>query len=129
MGAVEFAIVKDYFKTRTGLGILKGIVIVLVLAFVVAGIGALSGCSGTYMNNASVYAGLEHTKKVSPQCQLGSVDDHTTSNLGARLNLYTSADGTYSTNSKYTHHSCAFGRDQKSYDAIGIEAEYRFWAR
>jgi hypothetical protein len=116
--------VKDYFMTPTGKGILKGIL--LALAFTVC-LMLLGGCSGTYLNNASVYAGLDQTKKISPQCRAAGEDDKITSNLGARTSLYRSVDKRYNANLKYTHHSCAFGVDNKSYDALGLEFDYIFW--
>ena len=101
---VPFKTWPEYFKTRTGLGILKGVVIVVCLG---AAIALLSGCStGSYVNDASIYAGLDYTSKTSPQCVSGNADD-LTSNVGAKLNLYESEDGKFRTNSKYTHHSCA----------------------
>ena len=60
-------------------------------------------------------------------CVAGSVDDQSGSNIGLKLNVY--KQGRFSLNSKYTHHSCAFGKDSKSYDALGIELKYRFWSR
>lgn len=118
---------REYFSTRTGKGILKGIVLAVVFAVALA---LLSGCAGgTYFNDASVYAGLDHTKKLSPQCEDRGPDNRTTSNLGLRGNLYESQDGRFRTNAKYTHHSCAFSPDDKSYDALGVELEYKLWSR
>lgn len=119
--------IKEYFSGRTGLGILKGIVIVTVLAIIISLIG---GCSNvTYFNYASMYAGLEQTKNQSPMCMRGGVDDKTTSNLGFKGNLVETLDKRGSANLKYTHHSCAFSEDDISYDAIGVEAEYKFYVR
>lgn len=120
---------REYFRTRTGLGILKGIVIAVGFSVGLALLGGLAGCSGTYVNDASVYAGLDHTKKLSPQCEDAGPDTRTTSNLGLRLNLYQSQDERFRTNAKYTHHSCAFSPDDRQYDALGLEMEYKLWQR
>jgi hypothetical protein len=122
----SFSEIKSYFKSDDGLGVLKGIVIAVVFAMVLV---ILPGCSGTYFNDASVYAGLDYTKNQSPQCEDSGPDSHTTSNLGLRGNIYESEDGKFRTNAKYTHHSCAFSPDDASYDAVGIEMEYKIWDR
>ena len=120
---------KEYFRTKDGLGILKGIVLAVGFAVGLAVLFSLTGCSGTYVNDASVYAGLDYTKKLSPQCEATGPDDRTTSNLGVRVNLYESADERFRTNAKYTHHSCAFSPDDRQYDALGVELEYKLWER
>ncbi len=117
--------IKAYFSTKTGKGILKGIVAAIAFALVFT----LIGCTGTYLNDASVYTGLDYTRGQSPQCGSSGIDDKTTSNLGLRLNLYESEDETFRTNAKYTHHSCAFNPDKDNYDAVGIELEYKFYSR
>lgn len=122
----------EYFRTKDGLGILKGIVLAPLVILVIAGIILLfSGAAqaGTWFNDASVFAGLDYTKKLSPQCERNSVDDRGTSNLGLRLNLWESDSRNVRVNSKYTHHSCALGPDDRQYDAIGVELEWRVWDR
>lgn len=121
--------VRGFFSTDDGRRIVKGIVMAgaFVLIFVV--IGVVAGCAGgTYLNWASVYAGLEDTKQNSPMCS-DREGDQTTSNIGLRGSFYESADKWFSANGKYTHHSCAFADDGESYDALGIELDYRFWER
>jgi hypothetical protein len=121
--------IPEYFKTKTGKGILKGIVIVLALALVIV---LLTGCSaptGTYFNKATIYAGLDQTKNPSPQCTDEGPDNKATSNVGAKLNIYQSADERFRLNTKYTHHSCAFNPDDDEYDAVGVELEYDIWNR
>lgn len=117
---------KAYFKTKSGEGILKGIVLAVAFAAIFAAVSLLSGCAGTYLNDASIYAGLDYTKKTSPQCEPIGADSHTTSNIGLRANMYESKDGKFRANAKYTHHSCAFSPDDLQYDAIGVELEYKF---
>ena len=120
---------KEYFRTKDGKGILKGIVLAVGFAVGLAALFSLGGCSGTYLNDASVYTVLDYTKKLSPQCETMGPDDQTTSNLGVRVNLYESADDRFRTNVKYTHHSCAFSPDDQQYDAVGVELEYKLWER
>ena len=116
---------KEYFKSPDGKGILKGIFLAVTIPAIIIGLVLLlGGCSGTFNNGASVYAGLDYTKKESPMCDPVDPDSHTTSNLGLKYFLYESEDGTFKLNTKYTHHSCAFSPDDRQYDAVGVELEY-----
>ncbi|KEA63557.1 hypothetical protein ADIMK_2336 [Marinobacterium lacunae] len=120
----------EYFKSKTGLGVLKGIVLALLFGAALAfGPKLFAAESGMFFKDASVYLGLDHLKDVSPQCEQGGVDDRWTSNLGVRMNIYQSADERFRTNAKYTHHSCMLGEDSEGYDAFGVELEYKFWQR
>ena len=122
----------DYFRTPTGLGILRGIILaplaIVLLAFL---LWLLPGQAhaGTWLNDASVFAGLDYTRKLSPQCERNAVDERGTSNLGLRVNVWESASRRVRVNGKYTHHSCALGPDDRQYDALGIELEWRVWQR
>lgn len=118
---------KEWATSRTGKGILKGIVLATVFCVGMAAIGMAN--AGTMFNDASVYFGLDHTKKLSPMCENEGPDSRTTSNIGLKLNIYRSDDQRFSVGSKYTHHSCAFSPDAKSYDALGFIVEYKFWQR
>lgn len=123
---------REYFGTRDGKGVLRGIIIapgaILLIALLFS---LLPSCAraGTWLNDASVYAGLDWTKKLSPQCKPNSVDDRGTSNLGFKLNLWQSDSKRVRVNTKYTHHSCALGRDDRQYDAVGVELEWKVWER
>lgn len=123
---------RAYFSTRDGLGILRGIV-VAPLAIVALGavLAMFSSCAraGAWFNDASVFAGLDYTKKLSPQCERNAVDERGTSNLGLRLNVWESDSRKLRVNTKYTHHSCALGSDDRQYDAVGVELEWRVWER
>jgi len=113
-----------YFSTKTGRGILKGI----VLAILFGSLFALVGCqNGTYFNDASVYVGIDETKGRSPMCERSQADDNATSNLGLRLNVWEYEQ--LRINGKYQHHSGAFCEDAAGYDALGVELEYKFWER
>lgn len=85
---------REYFSTREGLGILRGIILapaaILIIGFVLWLILPAKAHAGTWFNDASVFVGLDYTNKSSPQCERNSVDDRGTSNLGARLNIWES---------------------------------------
>lgn len=120
----------EYFSTDTGKGILKGII--LAPAIIIA-IGLLlmllpsKAKAGTWLNDASVYAGIDYTRKLSPMCDSNLIDDRGTSNLGVRVNVW--QQGAVRVNSKYSHHSCVLGSDNRQYDAIGLEVEWQVWRR
>lgn len=117
-----------YFMSQTGLGILKGIVLAILFAAVLAFLGEKAQADEVkWFKEAEVFTGLDYTNRTSPQCVAGGIDGRSTSNLGLKLNVY--QNGPFKVNSKYTHHSCAFGEDDKGYDAFGIELIYKFWSR
>lgn len=117
----------DYFRSDDFKGILKGIVYAILI---IGGTVLLTSCGGgSYFNDAHAYLGLEQTKNRSPMCEGTGPDSKATSNLGFKGNIYESEDERFRSNLKYTHHSCAFSPDDKSYDAIGIELEYKLWER
>lgn len=122
----------EYFKTKDGLGILKGIILAPTVILIIALFLWLlpsSAKAGTWLNDASVFAGLDYTRVRSPQCEANTVDERGTSNLGAKLNIWESNSRNVRVNSKYTHHSCALGSDERQYDAVGVELEWRVWRR
>lgn len=125
-----------YFSSRDGKGALKGILVFAVGGGLIAGaltliVGPRSALADepVWFTYADVYLGLDYPKNISPQCEAGEVDEHLTSNGGVLLNVYRSADKRFHAGVRYTHHSCAFNSDRNGYDAFGISASYRFWAR
>lgn len=123
---------KEYFSTKDGLGILKGIILAPVIIIIIALFLFLipgAHAQGTWFNDASVFAGLDYTKKLSPQCERNAIDDRGTSNLGVKLNIWESESRRVRVNSKYTHHSCALGVDDRQYDGVGVELEWKVWSR
>jgi len=127
--ALRSVSVFDYFRTKTGLGILKGIVLAIFFALLLGlspKLWALD-LSGSVLNGASVFIGLDYANRPSPFCVTGGIDDRTTSNIGVRGNVYESSDSKFRLNGKYTHHSCAFNVDDRGYDAIGVELEYQLF--
>ena len=122
----------EYFKTKDGLGILRGIIIAPLAVLIIGVVLALlpsKAEAGTWFNDASVFAGLDYTKKISPMCDANDIDDRGTSNLGVKMNLWQSESKNVRVNPKYTHHSCALGADNKQYDAVGVELEWKVWSR
>jgi len=121
--------IRAYYATETGEAIIAGVRNALIFTLALGALFGVSGCSGKFLNDASVYSGLDYTKKQSPQCLADGPDERTTSNLGLRGNIYESSDGRFRLNAKYTHHSCAFSPDRNAYDAYGFEVEYKLWTR
>ncbi len=124
-----------FWGTKQGKGILKGIVLVLTIIPVAGLLLAITASKahaqsiqipGKFFSEASLFMGLDHTKKLSPQCVAGGVDDRTTSNVGARLNVWQSPSTDVRLNLQYTHHSCALNVDRNGYDAVGVQVEWRF---
>lgn len=122
---------REYFSTKDGKGILRGIIIAPLAILLIGLVFALlpTCAKAEWFNDATVFAGLDYTKNQSPQCKVNQIDNHGTSNLGVKLNVWQSASENIRVNSKYTHHSCALGVDDKSYDAFGVELEWRVWQR
>lgn len=120
---------REYFGTKDGRGILRGIIVApLIILLIGLAFSLIPTCAkAEWFNDATVFAGLDYTKSQSPQCQVNNIDNHGTSNLGAKLNIWQSPSENVRVNSKYTHHSCALGIDAKSYDALGVELEWRVW--
>ena len=116
--------ITSYFKQKGGKGIAKGIVFAFVATLV---LWFLSGCTGTYFNDAHAFAGLDYANEDNGVCEGGGIDNRTTSNLGLKGSIWQSEDKMYRINAKYTHHSCAFNIDDKVYDAVGFEGEFRVW--
>ena len=123
---------REYFSTRTGKGILKGIVLaplaIIVIALIMSLFNAASA-QGRWFTEAGVFIGLDSTLKQSPQCQVNAVDNRGTSNLGAFVNIWQSQSDRLQVNFKYTHHSCALGADRNAYDAFGVELRWVLWKR
>lgn len=129
--------IKAYFSTKEGKGAARGIVLGPLVIVLIALAGWLvlptparaQPIPGTWFNDAGVFLGIDRTKKLSPMCDGGGYDERSTSNLGAKLNVWQSPSGNVRFNAMYTHHSCAINPDNRSYDAMGIQVEWRFWQR
>lgn len=106
-------------KSRLGRGVLAGLILGPLAALL---IGALGGCV-----RVDVFAGLESTKKLSPQCESGGSSDRITSNLGVQGCRTVSEDGRTELCGVYRHHSCAISEDRESYDAFGFFVSRRIW--
>ncbi len=106
-------------KTKAGRGVLFGLIVAPLAALL---IGSLGGCT-----RVDVFAGLEATKNLSPQCDRGGASDRITSNLGVQGCREISKDRRTKLCGVYRHHSCAIGSDDQSYDAIGYFVSRRIW--
>lgn len=115
-------------KTKDGKFILFGLFAAPTAAVVVVLLlGLLGGCANVKDPYIEVYAGLEGTHNVSPQCMRGGANDQITSNLGAQVCTGVSKDKGTIVCSVYRHHSCAISPDNKSYDAIGVSVSRRVY--
>ncbi len=115
-------------KTGEGKGILFGLFIAPAAAVAVAFIlSLLGGCANVKDPYLEVYAGVESTKNISPQCEKGGASDRITSNLGVQLCTGVSEDGYTTVCGVYRHHSCAISPDDKSYDAGGVTVSRRVY--
>ena len=101
----------------TGIAVL----ISIVIAIFALKAEAASDMEGSYFNFTSVFIGIDHTPRVSPQCVEGGTDDKLTSNLGLRQNIWQSSNKIHDVTFKYTHHSCVFSKDRNGYDGFGVE--------
>jgi hypothetical protein len=120
-----------YASAGLGISSICGLALVLYLVgFIIAPNAARANSfsdmfeGGTWLNDNSVYLGLDYTLKQSPQCKGSGVDDHGTSNLGFRQNIWQNANGRFRWNATYTHHSCFIGSDRNGYDGLGTNIEW-----
>lgn len=129
-----------WYKGKDGKGALAsaalGIAVVIVggclIAFLTGQAHAqsvLDNRYGHFFNHAYTWAGIDYTRKVSPQCVPGSTDDRLTSNMGFGLNLYQTPSRRVDVDLTWTHHSCVFGSDRNSYDGLGLKVTWRPWVR
>lgn len=123
-------------KSKAGKGALAsmalGVIVILAAGFLASKAQAQSVLDtryGYFLNNAYVFAGIDHTRKVSPQCVPGSQSDRMTSNMGMGLNLWQSPSRRVLLDLQWTHHSCVLGVDRNSYDGAGIRVTWIPWQR
>lgn len=143
-----FAVVRNpvqWWKEQDGKGslasALKGIVVLVILGMVlILGISLLRPAKaesfldtnhGRYLTSAYLYAGIDRTFKVSPQCEPKGnyADDRLTSNMGVGVNFWQHNTKPVSLHLIYHHQSCVFGSDRNSYDAIGAQLRWEFFTR
>lgn len=134
---------KSWVKSKAGKGAISsmilGVLVVLVTGVLVTfATGLFSKANaesvldtryGYFMNNAYVFAGMDYTRKVSPQCVAGTTQDHLTSNMGMGLNVWQSPSRKVHVDLQWTHHSCVLGVDRNSYDGAGIRVTWFPWVR
>lgn len=133
VGAKQFPV---WAKSKSGKGALAsmalGVLVILAVGLLASKAQAQSVLDtryGNFLNNAYVFAGIDYTRKVSPQCVSGSQNDRMTSNMGFGVNMWQSPSRKVSLDLQYTHHSCVIGVDRNSYDGIGIKATWIPWSR
>lgn len=128
----------SWAKSKDGKGVMAGVVlaplVIVIFAVIMFFLPSpahaqlrVPGVPGTWLNDGSVFAGIDHTFKQSSQCHAGGYDDRSTSNMGLRVNVWQSENTRLRLNGKYSHKSCALNRDRNSYDALGIELEWCVW--
>lgn len=79
----------------------------------------------SYFEYTAIYAGLDYDVKSTPVfCYQGDVNDRLTSNVGLRQHLV--SKNNISVLANYTHHSCALNKDKPTYDAVGLQLEWKF---
>lgn len=125
-----------WVKSKAGKGaiasMLLGVGVVLIVGLLASKAQAQSVLDtryGYFLNNAYVFAGIDHTRKVSPQCVAGSQSDRMTSNMGMGVNLWQSPSRRVLLDLQWTHHSCVLGVDRNSYDGAGIRVTWVPWQR
>lgn len=114
---------RHYGMSKPFKNIAYGLLIAPLAALAVAFIlGNLISCST--VDRVEVFAGIERTKKLSPQCKSGGASDKITSNLG--VSACKEIGGGTDICASYRHHSCAISEDREQYDAFGFEARKVF---
>lgn len=100
--------------------------ILLPLYFMVS----LSACgTGTYFNDASVHLGAYDGLGTAVLCDDRSGDDEYLTNVGLESNLYQSSGDRVRLNATYDYYSCTWGSDNKGFETVGLELEYKFFSR
>lgn len=135
--------IKDWISSKAGKGavasMVLGVAVVVVVGMLVTFATGLFNKSdaksildnkyGHFANNVYVFAGIDYTRKISPQCVPGSTQDHLTSNMGMGANLWQSPSRKVHLDLQWTHHSCVLGVDRNSYDGFGIRTTWYPWVR
>lgn len=119
-----------YFKTGDGAGALASalkasaaIAIILMILFVGM---KCAHADDEWFKWTDVYMGVDYTKKQSPQCNPGGVDDNFTSNLGVSQHIRDLGSEDVYLYGGWTHHSCVIGGDRNTFDGVGIGVNWRF---
>lgn len=121
--------IKKYFskdgEAPGALGGIKKATLFIVGLLVVAFLSMeVAEAEPQYFPEAYVFAGFDKTKNISPMCEPDGADNRATSDLG--VGVVVLRYHTLDVNLERTHHSCAVNEDDKSYDAWGIKARWRF---
>lgn len=115
---------KTHWKT-TGKGAGAGIVVAVLMFLAFSAITYnVNAAEVKYFNGTTIFAGIDRTIKISPQCVSNNIDARLTSNIGIRQNFVTYKD--IDVTGQYTHHSCAVGVDKDVYDGFGVTLQWTF---
>ena len=100
------------------------VVVVVCLFFGISAAYAKEYKPAVWFDYTELFAGVDYTKKPSPSCEAGGVDDRLTSNIGVRQHIVSWRG--IETVGQYTHHSCVIGEDDRQYDSLGAQIVYRW---
>ncbi len=103
--------------------------IILLLLITIVSQNVNADAKGTWLDYAEIYMGIDATIYPSPLCFWDENNYRATSNMGLKLNVFSSANKRFQAGIKYTHHSCIFSTDAYAYDAVGFELVYRFYSK
>lgn len=112
------------------LGVFAWLVLVLVVWLIILVVGLFLGASrahaGEWFTGGSAYLIVERPWKPTGVCYYKPSD--MTSNLGAELIIWETGTryAKVEWQARLTHHSCAFGRDGRYYNAAGTGIVLRF---
>ena len=105
-----------------GMALAAFLLVLLLWAF----LGSARAQAGEWLTGASAYLIVERPWADPGVCRYGPQD--MTSNLGAELTVWEGGfrHARVEWQARVTHHSCAFGRDWREYDAAGLGLVFRF---
>lgn len=120
---------KRYFsKDGKGKGSISGVrnaILFVVIALTIAFFSEQARGDWEVPHVAYIWAGLDYTKDLSPQCEEDGADNRLTSDLGVGYQVL-KYDDDLVISIERSHHSCAINIDKESYDAWGVKATWYF---
>lgn len=110
-------------RAMSGIGMVLVVTIIAVLTLM-SFYGTAEASEKRWFAYTAVFAGLDMDINNQVFCYQGATSDRITSNVGARQNILEYDN--LSINATYTHHSCAIEKDKPTYDAVGLQVEWKF---